>query len=131
MKLDSIHLFQLASARMQWLSARQKVISENIANADTPGYRARDVTGFGQYVDRLETSGGASAAAGGDAGFGADAPVATADAPDTWGATLSGNTVVLEQQTVKAGETASQYRLAASLYRKASDLLTLAATGKT
>ncbi len=126
MKLDSIHLFQLASARMQWLSARQKVISENIANADTPGYRARDVTGFGQYVDRLETSAG-----GGDAGFGADAPVATADAPDTWGATLSGNTVVLEQQTVKAGETASQYRLAASLYRKASDLLTLAATGKT
>lgn len=128
MKLDSIHLFQLASARMQWLSARQKVISENIANADTPGYRARDVTGFGQYVDRLETSAGGG---GGDAGFGADAPVATADAPDTWGATLSGNTVVLEQQTVKAGETASQYRLAASLYRKASDLLTLAATGKT
>lgn len=130
MKLDSIHLFQLASARMQWLSARQKVISENIANADTPGYRARDVTGFGQYVDRLETSAGGGGG-GGDAGFGADAPVATADAPDTWGATLSGNTVVLEQQTVKAGETASQYRLAASLYRKASDLLTLAATGKT
>lgn len=123
MKLDSINLLQLASTRMQWLSARQKVISENIANADTPGYRAQDVTPFAQYVDKVDQSGGTT-------GFGADQPVATADAPDTWGSTLSGNTVVLEQQTVKAGETASQYRLAASLYRKASDLLTLAATGK-
>ena len=127
MNLDTISLFRLASDRMEWLSARQKIIAENIANGDTPGYRARDVTPFQNYVQA------ASAATEGDpAGtnaFGSAAAVETVDSPDSWNGNLSGNTVVLEQQTVKAGETATQYRLAASLYRKANELLTLAAGG--
>ena len=36
-------LFQLISARLSWLSQRQGVLSQNIANADTPGYRTRDL----------------------------------------------------------------------------------------
>ncbi len=123
MKLDSLSLFRLASERMQWLSARQKVISENIANADTPGYRARDVTSFDGYLSAVAHDGPA-------APFGTALPVATQDAPDTWTTTLSGNTVVLEQQTVKAGESAAQYALAANLYKQANMMLTLAATGK-
>lgn len=126
MKLDSISLFRFASERMNWLSARQKVISENIANADTPGYRAQDVSPFAGFMATAEKAG-----ASGTSEFGAAPPVAAVDAPDTWATTLSGNTVVLEQQTVKAGETAAQYTLAANLYRKANDLLTLAATGST
>lgn len=44
MKLESMSLFQLASQRMQWLGARQQVVSENIANADTPGYQRKIAT---------------------------------------------------------------------------------------
>jgi flagellar basal-body rod protein FlgB len=36
-------LFQLISARMSWLSQRQAVLSQNIANADTPDYRPKDL----------------------------------------------------------------------------------------
>ncbi|WP_127903301.1 flagellar basal body rod protein FlgB [Solirhodobacter olei] len=127
MKLDSLSLFRFASDRMQWLSARQKTISENIANANTPGYRAKDVSSFQSYVDSVNQAqqDGQNAAP-----FGTDVPVSTVDAPDSWSTTISGNTVVLEQQTVKASQTAAQYQLAANLYRKASDLLTTAVTGQ-
>ena len=47
----------------------------------------------------------------------------------TYEQSLDGNTVALEQQTIKATETAENYRLAAQLYRKGHELLTLAATG--
>lgn len=127
MKLDSISLFRFASDRMQWLSARQKVISENIANADTPGYRAQDVTSFANYVDAVDQTRQDGAA---DQSFGTALPVQTVDAADSWAGNLSGNTVVLEQQTVKASETAAQYQLAANLYRKANDILAVAASTK-
>ena len=125
MKLDSISFFRLASEKMQWLSSRQRVISENIANVDTPGYRAQDVTTFQNYVDTVSD---ATANGQADGTFGSATPVDTLDTPDSWSSNLSGNTVDLEQQTVKAGETATQYQLAANLYRKASDLITIAAS---
>ena len=36
-------LFQLISARLSWLSQRQGVLSQNIANADTPDYQPQDL----------------------------------------------------------------------------------------
>ncbi|WP_102224499.1 flagellar basal body rod protein FlgB [Acidimangrovimonas sediminis] len=131
MNSDQLSFFRLASDRMEWLSARQKVIAENIANGDTPGYRARDVAPFENYVQTVSEAAGArgvSGEQGGAASFSDAMPVDTVDSPDSWSGNLSGNTVVLEQQTVKAGETAVQYRLAANLYRKAHDLLNIAAS---
>ena len=130
MNLDQISFFRLASERLEWLSSRQKVIAENIANGDTPGYRARDVAPFESYVQAASAAADGTADGTGAQPFGARLPVETVDAPDSWSGDLSGNTVVLEQQTVKAGETAVQYRLAANLYRKANELLTLAASDK-
>jgi flagellar basal-body rod protein FlgB len=43
-------LFALAENRLAWLDARQRVLAQNVANADTPGYRARDVTPFGDML---------------------------------------------------------------------------------
>jgi flagellar basal body rod protein FlgG len=57
MKIGAINLFNLASGRMQWLSERQKVISENVANADTAEYRAREVEDFGSYLQRSQVAG--------------------------------------------------------------------------
>lgn len=36
-------LFELISGRVAWLGQRQAVLGQNIANADTPGYRPRDL----------------------------------------------------------------------------------------
>ena len=51
------------------------------------------------------------------------------DDEDAYEQTLDGNTVALEQQTINATDTAENYRLAAQLYRKGHEMLTLAATG--
>ena len=82
MNLDQISFFRLASDRLEWLSSRQKGIAENIANGDTPGYRARDVAPFESYVQAVSaatTDGGGAAAA---QPFASSVPVATVDAPD-------------------------------------------------
>ena len=58
MKLSGMSFFQLASQRMSWLGARQAVISENIANADTPNYRAKEISSFDRMVQaRTPTQG--------------------------------------------------------------------------
>jgi flagellar basal-body rod protein FlgB len=44
--MESIQLFTVASRQAEWLSVRQTVVSGNIANANTPGYRAKDVNAF-------------------------------------------------------------------------------------
>jgi flagellar basal-body rod protein FlgB len=115
MNVSPQSVFDLASRRLEWLSNRQRVISENIANADTAGYRAKDVQSFESYLDASEPGSVGS-------------PVEVFEQKSTWGDTLSGNSVVLEEQMINATDTASQYRLASNLYRKAYQLV-LAAAG--
>ena len=43
MDIRQIPLFSLLSNRMSWLSSRQSVLAENVSNADTPNYIARDL----------------------------------------------------------------------------------------
>jgi flagellar basal-body rod protein FlgB len=43
MDLSKIPLFEAMSKRMAWLSERQTVLAENVANSDTPGYAGRDL----------------------------------------------------------------------------------------
>jgi flagellar basal-body rod protein FlgB len=40
---DDLKFFAMAHQEMKWLSERQKVVAENIANANTPHYQPRDV----------------------------------------------------------------------------------------
>ena len=42
-----IDILSLASALAAHANVRQEVIAENVAHADTPGYRARDIADFG------------------------------------------------------------------------------------
>lgn len=110
MNIEATNLFELASQRLKWLSDRQKVVSENIANADTAGYRAKEVESFDSY---LEVAAGQ-----------AEAPDALImESESTWGADLSGNNVILEEQILEASSTAGQYKIAANLYRKAHEML--------
>ncbi|CBI76143.1 Flagellar basal-body rod protein flgB [Bartonella clarridgeiae 73] len=44
--MDSVNLFEMANKQADWLSVRQKAIASNVANANTPGYKARDVDDF-------------------------------------------------------------------------------------
>ncbi len=42
----STDLFALAEKRLDWIDQRQRVLAQNIANADTPDYQARDLSPF-------------------------------------------------------------------------------------
>ena len=43
MDLNNLKLFQMAMTKMDWASQRQKVLSQNVANADTPDYKEKDL----------------------------------------------------------------------------------------
>ncbi len=42
----------LSEQRLRWLEARQRVLSQNIANADSPGYRPSDMQPFAKVLSR-------------------------------------------------------------------------------
>ena len=50
MAQSDMDLFALAQQRLQWLGARQAMLSENLANADTPGWVARDIKPFADVL---------------------------------------------------------------------------------
>jgi len=133
MSLPEIPLLGILRERMSWLSARQDVLSQNVANADTPGYSARDV----KPIDFQDILKGEAQSAPGltvtDPRHIAVAPDASStfentDAPDTE-SNPSGNTVSLEQEMIKVADTQGQYQAAANLYSKAIGMLRTAIGG--
>jgi flagellar basal-body rod protein FlgB len=130
MKLNSMSFFQLASQRMHWLGAHQRVVAENIANADTPGFKARSVSPFADVVDAKSSGGVKTTHSAHITGQGNAAGVRTTSDRSPWETSLDGNSVVLEQQTLKASEISENYQLAAQLYGKGHQLLTLAVVGQ-
>ena len=43
MPINDIPILTMLRERMQWQQARQQVLAENVANADTPDYQAKDL----------------------------------------------------------------------------------------
>ncbi len=50
--MQSVNLFELASHQSRWLTARQKVIAENIANMNTPDFAPSEVTAFKEVLNQ-------------------------------------------------------------------------------
>lgn len=133
MSLTDLPILGMLRTRMQWHQVRQKLIAENVANADMPGYRPRDLAAptFDPAV-----RGGASSAAGGAAlartnpghivPASSDGPGAEARRTGGFEIRPSGNGVNLEEEMMRAGENGSDYQLAASLYQKSLDALKIA-----
>lgn len=128
MDLQKSALLSALASRLSFLAARQSVIAENLANADTPDYVARDVKK--KDFDRLVA---APALKVSDARHIAAAPagagrVRTAEAPDP-DPSLNGNKVSIETQMMKMSETRMDYQLASTVYRKGIDMIRIAVRG--
>jgi len=112
--VSQLYLFGLSSQRAEWLSQRQAIVAENVANANTPGYLAKDVSPFESVLDTtsLQMSGTSAqhlvASAGRD--FGVEEGRQT-----PWDVTHSGNSVSLEQEMLKAGEVSRDFSLDTSI----------------
>jgi flagellar basal-body rod protein FlgB len=122
-------LLSQIKGRLGWLDERQRVIAQNVANSDTPGYAARDLnapTDFakamqqGRGVTMVRTSAMHIAPAGQVSRFESSA------APDSE-TTLDGNSVVVEEQMLKMAESRMAYDAAISFYQKSMSMLRLAA----
>ena len=114
--MSPLYLFGLASQNNRWLSVRQSTVAGNIANANTPGFKAQDVTAFEAAMEGARLSMTQSNQNHLKIGDGADRP-ADQQSQEGWEVTHSGNSVSLEQELIKAGEINRSYRLNTSVVK--------------
>ncbi len=126
MSLTDLPMFRAIKSKMQWHQARQGVLAENVANADTPGYRARDLKTFKVDEDLklakpgLETT---RTQAGHLSGVMRASSGGGQISPSTFETTPDGNNVVLEEQMMKVTQNQMDFQAAASLYSRSMKLL--------
>jgi len=113
---ESLEVLRMAQAFATHAGTRQQAIAQNIANADTPGYQARDAIPFNDYFRRM-----ADGHATGGLRPGPDAFIRT-DA-DPASRAPNGNTVSVEHEMMRGVETRQQHELALGIYSMARDLL--------
>ena len=120
MDLDKLPLFKAMVRRMQWLSERQQVLAQNVANADTPNYRARDLKApsFAELVGRSQAQ-VSLVTTNPNHLSGTRPPTAFKTEADNSGEiSPSGNNVSLEDQMLKVSGAAGDYQLTTSLYKQ-------------
>jgi flagellar basal-body rod protein FlgB len=117
--LPKLELTRMAQAMAAQAGARMGVIAENMANADTPGYKTRDLPDFAAtYRDSTPLR----ATRAGHLGAPGRREVPEARIVPGPGAP-NGNTVSLEGEMVKAAETRQTHEMALAIYRSTSDLV--------
>lgn len=136
MSVTDLPIFSMLRTRMQWHQTRQKLLAENVANADLPGFKPRDLASpdLGQSGGGLTQPVGA--ATGGGLAVTNAAHIGPGNGPEGPGADPrrvkgfeirpSGNGVNLEEEMMKAGDNQADYQMAASLYQKSLDTLKIA-----
>lgn len=130
MDFSQLALFRLVGQRLDYVSQRQAVLSENVANADTPGYRPNDLEPFAEQVNRLSRSHRLPMARTHpghiDAAAGRPEPAEAGTMRDAYEVSPAGNEVVLEQQMIAVTQNAMDHQLALNLYRKQAGLIRMA-----
>jgi flagellar basal-body rod protein FlgB len=122
MDIGQIPLFAALSKRMSWLTARQTVLAENVANANTPGYQAKDLKelDFKSLIGNGTSGSGPLQLAADQAGHfaptAANTPAPIVKVLDDQ--SLDGNGVSLESQMMKVSTNAADYSLITTLYKQ-------------
>lgn len=126
--MTDLPIVSALKTRLHWHQTRQKVLAENVANVNTPGFRPMDLT--------------APSAAGGGAGSLAmtqTSPLHLASSGSFGGDPTrdgrvetrpSGNAVSIEDEMLKVADNQADYQLAASLYQKSLAMLRTAVSSK-
>lgn len=129
MDLSKFPVFRMMSGKMRWLSSRQTVLAQNVANADTPKYEAKDL----KEVDFRNADGASSFRVElarthpshyGRTGEKAD--VQNTRDRESYETLPTGNAVVLEEQLMNVAQTRHDYELMTRLYRKHLQMFSIA-----
>jgi len=117
---ENLELTRMAQALAAQSGARMAVIAENVANADTPGYKARDMPAFADVY----ATGGLEMRATRPGHLTAAPDAATPIADVTLGhESPNGNSVSLESEMVKSVEARQNHDMALAVYRATSDVI--------
>ncbi len=129
MDFSKTPILTVLTQKMAWLNRRQRVLAQNVANADTPNYISRDLeepdfkallkaAGSGRLKMLADKPGHVVKVAGGSEFLGKkDKAVEVAP---------NGNSVDLTDQMMKMGKTQMDYSITSNLYRKQINLIRLA-----
>jgi len=128
---EKLEVFSVAQALARHGAKRQSIIAQNVANADTPGYRARDLAEFsetfrGAQGGELRATRARHGLASGDTGHAAR--VGTVYRPDA--ASPNGNNVSIEQEVFVAARAKSAHDRALAVYGSAMKILRTAVSGR-
>ena len=126
MAITDLPLFSMLRSRMQWHQERQRLLAENVANADTPGFRPRDLSAL--KFDRIqpEATGQISLART------ENVHIASADGGSSrfqaaryggYEVRPTGNAVNLEDEMIKVANNQLDYQQATTLYARSLSLL--------
>ena len=127
MTTENLALFKAIGAKMDFLGQRQRVVSQNVSNADTPGYRPKDIkeADFSKVLKNITETGKAVPNVKMDTTNALHMPTpgdVNVDDPrkqkQTYEVAPVGNAVIMEEQLLKAGRTVMDYNLMTNLYQK-------------
>jgi flagellar basal-body rod protein FlgB len=122
--MEPVNLFQLAAQQSRWLAVRQSAVAGNVANVNTPGYLAVDVEPFEKVLDKTGVT-MAATQTGHVTGSGTEAGFAVRANDQDPSLLPSGNSVVLENELLKAGEIHRQFELNTAIVKAFHRMLML------
>ncbi len=117
---DKLEIFRMSQGLAMHAAKRQSTIAQNVANADTPGYRARDMVSFAETYAPQASDGMRATRAGGHLGA-SSGPHEVVQARETLrppgAASPNGNTVSLETEIMASASAKGDHDLALGIYQ--------------
>jgi flagellar basal-body rod protein FlgB len=122
--ISDLPIFSMLRTRLEWHQERQKVLAENVANANTPNFRPRDLVPP-DFTRPAPGAPGVTLALTDSAhlpGIGGSPQFAT-DRRGPFEVRPAGNAVNLEDEMMKVAANQIDYQTAATLYSRGLNLI--------
>lgn len=120
--LDAPYIIKMAQSLARHAGARQAQVATNIANADVPGYRARDLADFSQTYQQQDPGTTIKTTRAQHMTGSAGSPVYASF--DVGGqASPNGNTVSIEEEMVRGTDAKAAHDMALAVYKSSLDIL--------
>ncbi|HEV2958072.1 MAG TPA: flagellar basal body rod protein FlgB [Xanthobacteraceae bacterium] len=126
MAISDIPILAMLRTRMAWHQERQRVLADNVANADTPKFKPRDLVP--PDIGRTAPAAGPVVLVRTDpmhlgaSGAGGGSPFA-ADSRGRYQVHPSGNAVSLEEEMMKVAANQMDYQMVTTLYSRGLGLI--------
>ena len=124
--MDPVYIMKLANQHQNWLSVREATVAQNVANANTPGYQAKDVESFTALFDKAKVHLRGTQPGHMSAMDNTKRSERVED-KDSWDITYSGNSVSLEQEMMKVNEIARDHALTTSIMKSMHGMMLMSA----